>query len=64
MIKGIFIFESGGLQQIGEVSSLQGIINTIRELLPILEQQERDRVLSQLSNDELEALIKQRKEKR
>lgn len=60
MFKGIIIFESGGVQQIGEITTLQGIINTIKQILPELEKQERDRVFSTLSTEELAQLIKER----
>jgi len=36
MINGIIIFEQGGIQQIGELHSLQGVIDTIKKILPDL----------------------------
>ena len=58
MIKGIFIFEHGGLQQIGDLNSLAGIIVTMEQMLPQLKKQEAERVLDSLSKEELEAAIK------
>lgn len=57
MIKGIIIFESGGMQQIGELSSVQGIINTMKQILPELEAAEAKRVLDNISDDELKRII-------
>jgi len=57
MIKGVIIFEQGGMQQIGELSSVQGIINTMKEALPILEQQEAKRILDQISDEELKKIV-------
>lgn len=63
MIKGIFIFEVGGVQQIGDLNSAQGIINTIKELLPQLEAQELKRITDNLSAIDLEKLIEVHKNK-
>lgn len=63
MIKGILIFEQGGMQVIGELHSLQGIINTIEQLLPDLKKQERDRIFSTMSTEEIAALIKEKEGK-
>lgn len=54
MVKGILIFETGEVQQIGDLTSLQNIIITIEQLLPQLKKQERDRVLELWSPEELE----------
>lgn len=64
MLKGLFIFESGGFQQIGEVNSLQGIINTIQILLPQLIEQEQQRVLGELTDEQLAQLMEARKNKK
>jgi len=63
MLKGIIIFEQGGIQLVGELNSLQGIINTIKEVLPQLEKQEADRVMNAIPDDELERLLEARKNK-
>lgn len=60
MIKGIIIFEHGGMQPIGELNSLQGIINTIEKILPELKKQEIDRVFNSMSTEDIAALIKER----
>lgn len=61
MLKGVIIFEQGGMQQIGELSSLQGIINTMKIALPELEAKEADRVLQSMSDAELEQILIERK---
>lgn len=63
MISGIIFFESGGIQQIGDLNSVAGIINTIKQVLPELEAKEASRVLDQISDDELEKLLEVRKSK-
>lgn len=63
MLKGIIIFEQGGIQLVGELNSLQGIINTIKEVLPQLEAQEAQRVMQSIPDDELERLLEARKTK-
>ena len=60
MLKGIIFFEQGGLQLIGELNSLAGIITTIKQILPELEKQERDRIFSTMSVEEIAALIKEK----
>lgn len=60
MIKGIIFFEQGGLQQIGELQSLDNIIRTIEEILPALKQKERERILSLLSKEDLEKLLEEK----
>jgi hypothetical protein len=57
MVRGIIIFESGGVQQIGDISSLQGIINTIKQILPELEAKESSRVLDTISDEDLKRII-------
>lgn len=64
MLKGVIIFEQGGMQQIGELSSLQGIINTIEEALPMLKQQEAKRVLDAMSDEELQNILAARANKK
>ena len=61
MLKGIIMFEQGGIQLIGELNSLQGIINTMKEVLPQLEKQEAQRVLKEVSDTELERLLEERR---
>lgn len=61
MIRGLLIFEQGGVQQIGELSSVQGIINTIKQILPELEAQEAKRVIEQISDEDLLKIIEVRK---
>lgn len=53
MVRGLLILETGEVQQIGELTSLQGLINALEQLLPQLKGQERQRVLSLWSPDEL-----------
>jgi hypothetical protein len=57
MVRGIIIFEQGGVQQIGDISSLQGIINTIKQILPELEAKESSRVLDTISDEDLKRII-------
>jgi len=54
MVNGILIFDNGEIQQIGTLTSLQGIINALDTLLPQIKKQERDRILSLWSPEELE----------
>ena len=61
MTTGIIIFESGEVQQFGELKSAAGIIKTLKELVPHLESQEAKRILDTVSDDDLEQLIKARK---
>lgn len=63
MIKGVLIFEQGGMQQIGELSSVQGIINTMKQALPVLEEQEANRILDSLSDEELQKVLAARENK-
>jgi hypothetical protein len=60
MLKGIIFFEQGGLQLIGELNSLAGIISTMKQILPDLEKQERNRVFSTMTVEEIAALIKEK----
>ena len=61
MIKGLILFEEGGVQQVGELFSLAGIIATMKQILPELEARETQRVFDALSNEELEKLLAERK---
>jgi hypothetical protein len=63
MIKGIMLFEQGGAQPIGELNSLQGIINTIKQLLPELEAQEANRILDNISDEDLQKIAAARENK-
>ncbi len=63
MIKGILFFEQGGLQVIGELNSLAGVLATIKQVLPELEQKEKDHVLEAVSDAELEQLLVARRKK-
>lgn len=64
MIKGIMIFEQGGVQQIGEFASLAGIIATIKQILPELEAAEANRVLDTISDEDLKQIIAARENKK
>lgn len=64
MVKGIIIFEQGGMQQIGELNSLAGIIATIKQALPELEAAEAKRVLDNISDDELKRIVAARENKK
>ncbi len=60
MIRGLLFFEQGSVQQIGELSSLDLIIKTIKQVLPELEQQQRKILFDSLSTEEMAAVIKER----
>ena len=62
MVKGILILESGDVQQIGDLNSLAGIIVAIKQVLPQLEEQEAQRVIQQISDEDLQRIIAARKE--
>jgi hypothetical protein len=62
MVKGILILESGDVQQIGDLNSFAGIIATIKKLLPQLEEQEAQRIIQQISDEDLQRIITARKE--
>jgi hypothetical protein len=62
MINGIFLPVSGGVQQIGEIQTLEYIIRTIKQILPELEAEEKKRLFSTLSTEELAAIIKERED--
>lgn len=64
MIKGIFFAEDGFVQQIGELATLQNVIQAIQTVLPQLIEKEKEQILSSLSDDDLEKLIKSRKTKK
>lgn len=64
MISGIIIFEQGGVQQIGDISSFAGIIGTLKQILPELESKEAKRVLDAISDDDLEQLLAERRQNR
>ena len=53
-------FEQGGVQLIGELNSLAGIIATIKNALPEFEKQERERVFRTLTTEQIAELIKER----
>lgn len=61
MIKGIMLFESGGAQQIGELTSLSNIIATIQQILPELEEKESQRVFDSISDEQLQQIVASRK---
>lgn len=60
MIKGIIFFEQGGVQVIGEVSSFAGILATIDSVVPQMQEQEKARVVSRLSDEELKQILEER----
>jgi len=62
MVKGILILESGDVQQIGDLNSFAGIIVAIKQVLPQLEEQEAQRVIQQISDEDLQRIIAARKE--
>lgn len=64
MINGIIIFEQGGIQQLGELHSLQGVIDTIKKILPDLEAQEANRILEQISDEDLAKIVAARENKK
>ena len=61
MVSGLLFFEQGGLQVIGEITSLANVITTIKQVLPELEKQEKERVLNAIPDDELERLLEARR---
>ena len=63
MPSGLLFFEQGGLQVIGEITSLANVITTIKQVLPELEKQEKERVLNAIPDDELERLLEARRNK-
>lgn len=63
MVSGLLFFEQGGLQVIGEITSLANVITTIKQVLPELEKQEKERVLNAIPDDELERLLEARRNK-
>lgn len=63
MINGLLILEQGGAQQIGELSSFQGIINTLKQILPDLEAQEAKRIIDQISDEDLQKILTARENK-
>lgn len=58
MINGIFILADGTVQQIGNIHSLQGIIDAMKTLLPDLEEQESLRILRTLDDTRIAELRK------
>lgn len=61
MIRGLFISYDGDAQIIGEITSYKPIIITMAQLLPQLENEERNSVFKDLPTEQLEELLKQRK---
>lgn len=60
MLRGLIFFEQGGVQQVGELTTLESIIQTIRLVLPDLETKQRERVLASLSDEDLKKLLVER----
>lgn len=60
MIKGVIFFEQGGIQAIGELNSLAGIIDTMKKVLPDFEKQEKQRVFNSMTKEEIAELLKER----
>lgn len=61
MIKGIYIGEDGTVQQIGQLTTLTNIIAAVKELLPQLEVEHRKSLTSELTEEELMALLTEKK---
>lgn len=64
MIRGLFISQDGEIQQIGELTTLSGIIQAMQGILPDLQQQEKQRLLSLWSSEEIEKAASDIKNKR
>jgi hypothetical protein len=61
MLKGIYISEDGVVQQIGDVTTYIRIIAVIEEILPQLRKQQQEKVLSELSTEDLLRAVETRK---
>lgn len=61
MVKGILLFEQGGAQVIGEISSFSAILATIESIVPQMQEQEKARLLNQLSDEDLRKILEERK---
>lgn len=64
MIKGIIFFEQGEVQVVGEINSFQGIINTMQKVLPELIKAEKERVVNDLDEEQLEKLLAEKRAKK
>lgn len=62
MISGIIFFESGEIQQFGDIKSGRQITASIYQVLPQLLDQERKAVLEGMTIAELHAAIKAKQE--
>lgn len=62
MINGVFIQDTGDVQVIGNVSSFAVVIKAMKQVLPQLEETERQRFVDQLSLEDLEKLIEMKKQ--
>lgn len=63
MLKGIIIFESGEIQQVGDLVTLANIIQSMKQALPELEKKQREHIFNTLSTEEIAELIKQHQQK-
>lgn len=61
MLKGMLIFEQGGAQPIGELTNLTNIIATMEQLIPLLKEEQRKKVLADLSTEDLEKLLEEKR---
>jgi hypothetical protein len=60
MVKGVLLFEQGGAQIIGEIATFSEILATIETIVPQMQEQEKSRLLSRLSNEELKRILEER----
>jgi fatty acid-binding protein DegV len=60
MIKGLLFFEDGTVQQIGELRTAEYITAAMKEVLEQLITQEKARVLTLLTTEEIQKEIEQR----
>lgn len=63
MIKGILFFEDGNVQIIGDLSTARHIIASINTVLPQLQEQEKKALLDNISAEDLEKLLEQKRAK-
>jgi len=64
MHTGIIIFEDGSVMPIGTLTSVRKMIATMQRIIQELEQQERQQLLSTITDDELKELVDRLSEKK
>jgi hypothetical protein len=61
LMGGIIITSDGQVAQYGVITSATAIIQSLKELIPSLEAQERERSIAALSDEELQNIIDKRR---